>query len=250
MACSTPPVLITSSVRVSAPFTKLTDERERVFYTLEAIERWLAISPGLRIVLCDGSNFDFVPFTSQKFPGASIECLRFENSSGLIRQYGKGYGEGEIVRYALANSACLADADFFAKCTAKFWVDNFAQCLAGWNGTFRCTANFLNFEDPQQLEFVSANTDFYLVGTSYYLDHFLLAYLDVRDRDEHYLEHCFRDVIVTRRLAGVLFDVYPLVFGVSGSERVRVFIEDTAAAQREYAAKLAQVRASPKYGLL
>jgi hypothetical protein len=240
-------VLITSSVGVVAPFTKLTDPSERVAYTLDAIGHWLSVSPQPKLVLCDGSNFDFRPVVARAFPGAGIECLRFANNTERVRSCGKGYGEGEIVRYALLNSTVLARSRFFAKCTGKFWVDNFAECAGDWNGTFRCTGNFAGVESPEALELVSINTDFYIVDRAWYVTHFASAYLDVRDREGRYLEHCFRDAVLQANMRDIFFRVYPLVFGVSGSERVRVFVDDKREAQAAYAAMLQQVRRHPRF---
>ena len=95
----TPPILLTFSVKVSAPHTKLVDEEDRIAFTIESIERWLFLDGNLRLVLCDGSNYDFSKIVSEKFPRANIECLHFQNNRDLVSLYGKGFGEGEIINY-------------------------------------------------------------------------------------------------------------------------------------------------------
>src|SRR5271169_3656162 len=101
MKFNLPPVLLTSCVNVADHSVSVKDENSRIRLTIESIEKWLAISPYLRLVICDGSNFDFSRILQEKFPEANIECLFFENNKELVVLYGKGYGEGEIVEYAL-----------------------------------------------------------------------------------------------------------------------------------------------------
>ena len=118
MNFSLPPVLLTSCVIVSDHSVSLKDPDSRVRLTTDSIEKWLAVSPDLRLVICDGSNFDFSKIVLKKFPNANIECLFFQNNKELVGIHGKGYGEGEIVNYALENSSYLNESDFFAKAGA------------------------------------------------------------------------------------------------------------------------------------
>src|SRR5271169_740705 len=104
MKSNLPPILLTSCVIVADHSVSLKDENSRIWLTLESIEKWLIISPDFRLVICDGSNFDFSNIVREKFPAANIECLFFQNNQEMVRLHGKGYGEGEIVNYALLYS--------------------------------------------------------------------------------------------------------------------------------------------------
>ena len=175
MKSNLPPILLTSCVIVSDHSVSLKDENSRIRLTIESIEKWLAISSDLRLVICDGSNFDFSKIATEKFPQANIECLFFENDRKSVGLYGKGYGEGEIVKYALQNSVYLKESDFFAKCTAKLWVENFFECLKCWNGTFLCKGYFSNVFLLKKTQFSYVDTRFYLVNKSFYLKKFSLS---------------------------------------------------------------------------
>ena len=211
-----PPILLTSCVIVSDHSVSLKDENSRIRLTIESIEKWLGISPDLRLVICDGSNFDFSRIVLEKFPEANIECLFFENNKELVALYGKGYGEGEIVKYALQNSVILKESDFFAKCTSKLWVENFFECLEGWNGTFLCKGYFSNVFSFRKTQFLYVDTRFYLVNKSFYLKNLVFAYLNVGNKPGLSLEHCFRDVILKNKYEGILFNVPPVICGVGG----------------------------------
>jgi len=211
-----PPILLTSCVFVSDPSVSLKDKDSRIRYTLESIEKWLAISPDLRLVICDGSNFDFSEIILQKFPHANIECIFFENNRELVSLHGKGYGEGEIVNYALQHSASLRDSNFFAKCTAKLWVENYFDCLKHWNGRFLCKAYFSRVFSLSSTQFEYVDTRFYLVDKAFYLEYLSTVYLNVGGELGLSLEHCFRDVIQKEKFSKVMFNVPPVICGVGG----------------------------------
>ena len=212
-----PPLLLTSCVVVSAPFTKLTDQHLRIALTLKSIENWLNIAGDMTIVVCDGSNYDFTREVSEKFQGANIECIFFKNNSELVSAYGKGYGEGEIINHALAHSIHLKKADYFAKCTSRLWVKNFKQLNKKWNNVFLCECNFSGYSRIKSLTFENVDTRFYIVNKVFYIENFASAYLNVRDEKGHYLEHCFKDVVLKKKMVGFMFPDAPVVEGVSGS---------------------------------
>lgn len=211
-----PPLLITSAVTVSATQLVLKQKSERIKFTLIAIREWLILEPEIKIVICDGSNFDFSPLVSDMFPLANIECLFFQNSSHLVHQFGKGFGEGEIINYALAKSRYLNGSDFFGKCTSKIWVRNFRSCLTEWNGFFICDGSFSNVTKFKPYVFNHIETNFYLSSRKFYLEYFSNAHLNVND-PERSLEKCFRDVAVSNQFQHFIFPIFPEIMGVSGS---------------------------------
>lgn len=216
MKSKLPPILLTSAVIVTDYSGRLNDAASRIKYTIESIEKWLAISPDLTLVICDGSGFDFSSIVLEKFPKANIECLFFENNKELVGLHGKGYGEGEIVKYALLHSANLKDAEFFAKCTSKLWVQNFFECLKEWNGTFLCKGYFANVFSFKKTRFSYVDTRFYLANKSFYLKNLVSAHLSVGGEQGLSLEHSFRDVILKEQFKKILFGVHPDICGVGG----------------------------------
>lgn len=211
------PLLLTSSVVVHDHGVALSDTQERMRLTLESIGEWLRIDPALKIVICDGSNFDFSVAVKTKFPLAAIECLYFENNQTLVQQFGRGYGEGEIVRHALAHSRVLSQAGCFAKCTAKLWVDNYRICAGQWNGQLLCKGVFDNALSLfKSTSFSYVDTRFYIASVPFYKAHLETAHLAI-DRNTGYgLEQSFHTILTTKRMERVLFNVYPIIQGVGG----------------------------------
>jgi hypothetical protein len=212
-------ILITSSVKVSAPYTSLTNEEERAKLTLEALKKWLAIAPTYKIVICDGSNYNFSNDCKKSFPNADIECLFFENNTSLVSEYGKGYGEGEIIEFALKNSSFLKHENFFIKCSARIWVKNFNKILISWNGIFECDLGLKrnNLRVPIIPYYV--DTKFYIVNKNFYLKHFLNVYKNVRDKEWNFIEHEFFKSLVSinKKVGHYLVSQKPIILGVSGT---------------------------------
>ena len=211
-----PPVLLTSCITVSDHSVSLKDEESRIHHTLESIKKWLSNSSAMKIVTCDGSSFDLSDIVKAAFPGANIECLNFRNSANLVALYGKGYGEGEIVKYALANSKHLAECDYFAKCTGKLWVENYAECLAGWNGRLLCHGVFNDVFSFRKTHFRQIDTRFFIVHKEFYNDTFSSAYLRLTHGQRLSIEDHFLEIVREKNLEGILFSVPPVICGVGG----------------------------------
>jgi hypothetical protein len=180
MKASEIPVLLTSSVIAHDTGVALSDTNERTRLAMESIAQWLKIDASLHLVLCDGSNFDFSDLVKTAFPAAHIECLHFENPQSLVKLHGRGYGEGEIVRYAVNHSRYIAQADCFAKCTSKLWVENYTQCIQYWNGQLLCKGVFKNvFSISRKTQFDYIDTRFYVSKKSLYLRLFADAHFKI-----------------------------------------------------------------------
>ncbi len=212
-----PPVLLTSCVYVAdQTAVNLNDPEDRITHTLESIDRWLHIAPGIRLVICDSSGYDFSQKTSQLFPDADIEFIAFEADRALVKLHGKGYGEGEIVNYALQHSIYLKRSDSFAKCTAKLWVVNFQECVQEWNGKFLCKVTFSNVFSFKKTYFNHVDTRFYLVKKDFYLKYFSKAHLDLGGSSGLGIEDTFRKIVLENNMEKIIFDSPPVIGGVGG----------------------------------
>jgi hypothetical protein len=195
----------------------LKDTDQRVRYTLESIEKWLNLGNDLRLVICDGSGYDFSAILKGRFPARPIECLSFENDKRLVEQHGKGYGEGEIIKYALQHSTLLRRSTWFAKCTAKLWVDNFFECLEEWNRIFLCKAFFSNVFSFKKTKFEYIDTRFYLSDKDVYFKYFSDTHLKVGGVYGTSIEDNFKAIVLENCLQHLLFRSTPVIRGVGGA---------------------------------
>ena len=210
------PVLLTSSVVVTDFSGKLNDPDLRIKHTIESISQWILFDSNIRLVICDGSNFDFTSRVKALFPSAQIECLAFQNDREQVKRHGKGYGEGEIIRHALTHSTFLQGADAFIKCTAKLWVLNIEECMKQWNGEFACNAYFSHVFSLKKSQLQFIDTRFYISTKAFYLHYFSEAHMDVGDEAGRSIEDAFLEVIRQHRIEHVLFRIPPIVCGVGG----------------------------------
>lgn len=211
-----PPILLTSSVIAMDQSVCLKSPDSRIFHTIEAIDKWLSIYPQGKYILCDGSGFDFSNLIQNRFPGANIECLCFINSEQLVREYGKGYGEGEIILHALNHSKFLNESEWFVKCTAKLWVKNFSSCINNWNEKILCHAFFSNIYSFKKVNIEYIDTRFYVVDKKFYLENLSHIHNHI-DRDQGVgIEEKFLCTVSCLGLQKILFSVPPIVCGVGG----------------------------------
>jgi len=211
------PVLLTSSAIAHDPAVALSDRQDRIALTLASVAQWRRIRPHSPLVLCDGSSYDFTADVARLFPAAPIECLVFENPQNLVKQYGRGYGEGEIVRYAVQQSKYIQTAGAFAKCSAKLWVSNFQRCLSSWNGRMLCKGVFLNAFSPlKRTQWLHVDTRFYVASTAFYTNYFLNAHHQLGLHAGEGLEECFKRVIEQNQLTHLMFQHQPIVEGTGG----------------------------------
>lgn len=198
------------------PTVLLADQGLRIYHTIESLRNWLKISPNSSYIICDGSNFNFSDLVREHFPEAKVECLYFKNQEDLIRLYGKGFGEGEIIKYALENSEFLRASTWFAKCTAKLWVENYLECLSEWNGNFLCKAFFSNIFSFKNVKLEYIDTRFYLINKSFYQHNFFEAHIGVGGSSGISIEDRFLAIILSNEFKHFLFKSPPTVCGVGG----------------------------------
>jgi hypothetical protein len=243
-----PALLLTSSAIPFDSSVKLIDPSLRIKHTLESIEQWLKIAPEIQIVVCDGSNYDFTQIVRTRFPGARIECLYFNNDQTLVAHHGKGYGEGEIIKYAIHHSAVIQRSGYFAKCTGKLWVNSFWQCLEEWNGRFMCAAHFKDVFSLKKTRLAYIDTRFYLAEKDFYLKYFNDAHLGLGGPCGYSIEDSFRDIVLDKQLQGVLFKRTPEVDGVGGGSGT--YIKNNTRRRLKSALRLRLVQANKVFSPL
>lgn len=229
------PILITSAIGVVADRTKVTDIAERTKWTLYAVQKWRQLSPNSRIVLCDGSGVDLVEqIAEQPTLAENVEFLSFRNDFAQVRAFGKGRGEGEIISYALTNSAYLADADVFCKCTAKLWVENHHAFVGARRGPFA-------FDYYGRLLPIRLDTRYYVARKHEFCRLLREAYLQVDEGNGMDLETAYLQALSKTALKDYVSPVVPLIRGLSGSMGVQYVPSRRHAVLKGIRNKLARV---------
>jgi hypothetical protein len=223
------PVLITSAIAVSAAQTVLIDTQSRLKLTLESIRQWRRMPAVKAVVVCDGSGFDLGPHINGRLStGTAVECevLKFTNDLAGVKSKGKGYGEGQIVNYALEQSRLLSEAASFAKCTGKLWVENYSDCAQRYNG-------LAAFDYLGKFKVKAIDTRFYIVNRDFFRAHLATAHNDVNDAEGYYLEHAFTASLTQLKLSDYIMVPTPRIRGVAGSTGVTYGSDRLKAALRD-----------------
>ena len=211
------PILITSSITPHDTAVKLTDPQQRLYHAIESITQWIRVAPACRFVLCDGSSFDFGPIVRDLFPTNEIESLFFDNDLDKISAYGRGYGEGEIVKFALNNSEFLNQSDAFAKCSSKLWVENYPECLGNWRDECLFPGVFNNvFSIAKPIEMIQVDTRFYISNVHFYLTNLIEAHQQIGKSVGFGLEDSFHEILIKKKQKRYLFPSPPIIKGVGG----------------------------------
>jgi hypothetical protein len=214
---NTPPILLTSCVYISDDSVTLKSAQDRIHLTLESIKRWLEVAPKSKIVICDNSNYDFSELLRQYFPNENIECLSFSGDKKAVITNGKGYGEGEIIEYAIRKSRYILEADCFTKSTARLWVENYQYFLRKWNGKCILKPVFKNSFSLKTTEISYIDTRFYMISLDLYRKYFERAHQSINRESPDGIEEIFLKIVFSQNLKNIFSQKYPQIYGVSGA---------------------------------
>lgn len=156
-------------------FLVLKDEEERLQQYVASIRFYITASPFSKILFCDNSNYQY-PQVDELMKlaqegGKTFEWLTFQGDAEKILVHGKGYGEGEIIRYALEHSKLAANARAFAKVTGRLTISNIFKVV-------KHTRSNMNYFNRDIYRGHSKDTRFYLCDIDFYKKNLMDAYLE------------------------------------------------------------------------
>lgn len=200
-------------------FLMIKEPKQRLQQYLDCLSFFIVKTDVSRIVLCDNSNYDFpcdmMGALAERY-GKKLEIIQFTGNTKKIAVQGKGYGEGELIKYALNHSVLLRKAEYFIKVTGRLKVLNINQIIKKMDITkIYINKEIRNFRKYGKQK--SMNTVLYGIPRKIYLSTFADVYIDVCDKKGIYLEHVFYDRIVKNKLTVYNIPHFPVINGVSGS---------------------------------
>ena len=212
-------LLITGAIDIrelNVPLTKIVDVNERLLQYTDSLEYAITHYKSIsEIVFCENTDFiyDYAPLKNKAANfGKQLEILSFKGDYRNIQQKGKGFGEGEIIRYALDKSELLRQCDCFYKLTGRLIVKNMDKILAATSQK----SCFIYY--PKTIYKISKDhieTYFYKAEKSLYINNLTDAYQEVDERHFQYLEHVFYHRLSKTGLRS--FNTVPLISGFSGT---------------------------------
>lgn len=213
-------ILLTSTIRPNITvFSKRNDPRVRerdyrdVVYALAKTD--------YPIVFCDSSDYplDNIKGVLDARAPETYEVLQFDGST-FPAALGKGYGELQIIKYALEHSKILKGCDFIVKITGRYSVQNLEQILDSMkvDGSTLVVADYAPLARYTYSGFFIARPIFF---TKYLFP--LQDFLN--DSEKRFFEIALHQAIQKAEQEGsavLPFPVKPLISGYSGTWNVKM----------------------------
>lgn len=170
-------------------FTKLTTPKERAKQYVDAIKYYI-INTNYNILLVENTGYSFEKDFKHEVMQGRIELLTFHGNE-YDRLFGKGYGEGLIVTYAIKHSTLLVNANKIIKITGRHIITNFKII----DKVIKITSRkpFIHFNLAYTGDRQTACSDMF-IGTTNFFKKYLFNYLPkINDSQNYYFEDALYD---------------------------------------------------------
>lgn len=199
----------------NTPFTFLKDKEERFSQYYKTVKKYLEQSSIDAVVLCDNSlcpnNFKELEILALK-NDKLFEYISFLGNKNKIHKLGKGFGEGEIIKYALKKSEVLNDnLKVFYKITGRIFIDNITSILKNTKTTNCFLLSSIRKRDK-------IDTRFFRTEIEFFKNKLEDVYLNCNDFENNYLEDVYFKILINEK-RGNLY-CYPKYTGNSGSDGI------------------------------
>lgn len=122
-------ILLTATVSVGGmTHTKLVDSNTRRQQYVDAVNYYLNQTK-FNVVICNNSGNDFSIFEGETYRKDRFEYIYYQGNS-FNPCLGKGYGEYDIIKYAMTHSRLLREAKNVIKITGRIIIQNITEIVA------------------------------------------------------------------------------------------------------------------------
>ena len=210
-------LILTCTVNVNSSFTKLVNKEERIQQYIDSFKYYINHSYFTDIIICENSLFDFSAYgltELAKKNNKRIEILTCKGSYDLIKQKGKGFGEGQIMKYVFENSLLVHEHSGFFKITGRLFIKNINTLI---KTTTVETNHFQRSRKKILCKAPALDTKIYYTTSEFFKRYLISAFEHVDDNNGNYLEYCYYDVVRKNKLSVLPFKHYPMYSGLSGT---------------------------------
>jgi len=190
----------------------ITDAETRLKQYRAALDYYIRCEKFDKIVFCDNSNYSYEyneELQLAKHKKIQLEILKFNSNCKEIEKYGKGYGEGEILKYVILNSCLMKEEDYFYKVTGRLIIKNISFIIKRHEHSALFNRNLYSYK--------SLDTRFWGIKKEEYIHHLMEAYKKVNDNQGNYIEMVYKKELEKANIKYKSFCVFPLVDGYSGT---------------------------------
>lgn len=213
-------LLLTACINpVDMPFTIISKVSERYNQYIDALNFYIE-NVKIPIVFCENSNTDIGEFHNNK-SCKQIELLTFDGNHD--KTHGKGYGEAEIIEYAIMNSNIIDKNAYIIKITGRLVVKNInsliTQILLGILPKSSIICLFNSDYSVADSRIIIAPCPFYQI--------FLDKKFQIHDKNGLFFEHILSNTIKEqKKYCYFPFIIDPQIIGVSGSTGTEYVIKE------------------------
>lgn len=207
-------ILIMTATVVPAQIHELClrDAETRLQQYCSALQFYIRCKKFDKIVFCDNSNYEYEYIKEKnlaKKRGVLLEILKFTSDYRLVEKYGKGYGEGEILKYVVLHSDLLKDEEYFYKVTGRLIVKNISHLVKAKEREACFLLNLYAYH--------SLDTRFWGMEKKVFAQYLMESYKKVNDEQGKYLEMCYKEKLERNGVSYRPFRLYPCIKGYSGT---------------------------------
>ena len=210
------PLLITSAIEPNPNQKSLVmvQKEERLIATKASIFLWASLGQK-KIIVCDSTDHKILEkndISLLKKINVDFEQIKLKVNDDDIISYGKAYGEGKIIDYAIESSTIMSQSDYFFKCTGKYFCRNYETILKLITEHNLKTVFWRLFDRSfAGLDMSVIDTRFFFTSKNFFNNYLSKVYLEKINKS------------IERRLLNVLDEnlkpsylIKPQIFGISG----------------------------------
>lgn len=171
--------------------TKLQDTKTRLEQYKQALSFYLSETP-YRILFVENTLYDFSSDFSFYIHNGRLEYLTFSGNS-YDPSLGKGYGEAQIIRYAINHSLFLKSASVIIKITGRIKVKNVVDLCSSVNISNKKNVMIACNIRPSK----KIGTSTFFICKEEFLTRYFLPYMhEINEANHSWFEHILYESII------------------------------------------------------
>ncbi len=189
-------------------FLNIIDPAIRYAQYIDSIRNYLIKSEADYVVFCENSWYEIKDADSLHElalqHSKKLEILQFQGNHEKSVKKGRGYGENEIIEYAITHSELIKEAWSFIKVTGRYRCENINTIIRGSQGKDVCFSKLMP-SSLFSLNTKAINTALFKSSVWFFQKVLVGAWEEVDDTKIIFLEHVYY-----KRLKAVRTMVHPL----------------------------------------
>jgi hypothetical protein len=191
--------------------TKLQDTTIRLEQYKQALSFYLS-ETSYKILFVENTGYDFGNDFSAHINNGRLEYLTFSGNNYDL-SLGKGYGEAQIISYAINNSHFLKKASVIIKITGRIIVENVVDLCSGVN--IPDTKNVMIACNIRPSKKIGTST-FFVCKKEFLTNYFLPHIQEINETDHIWFEHILYESIIQCKKEKKKILIFPKPIKIQG----------------------------------